>query len=173
MGDDVTAPLEWAAVDWGGEGVIDDEGYAVFMGHLGEAFYVKDAAAWVGDGLTEEAFGIGFEAGFYLLIVPLGIDEGAFDAEFLHGDAKEVVGAAIDIVGGDEMVACLTDIEDGIEVCCLSGAGEHSTDASFEGADLLCYCVIGRVCQTGIEIAFVFEVEEACHLVGCLVSECC
>lgn len=169
--DDVGAPLEWAAVDGGGEGVVDDEGHAMFVGHLGEAFDVEHSAAGVGYGFAEEEFGVGAESGLDLLVGPLGVDEGALYAEFLHGDAKEVVGAAVDVVGSDEVVACLADVEHGVEVGGLAGGGEYASYTALELVNLVGYGVVGGVLEAGVEVARGFEVEEVGHVLGGVVFE--
>ena len=171
MGDDVAAPLERTAVDWCGEGVIDDEGYAMLMGHLGEALYVKDAAAGVGDGLAEKTLGIRTEGRLNTLIIPVGIYEGALYAEFLHRYAKEIVGTSINIIRGDEMITCLTDIEDSIEVGGLSRGSQQTAHAPFKSIDFCGYSIVCGICQTSVEVAGIFEVEEASHLFAGVVPE--
>ena len=51
------------------------------------------------------------------------------------------------------MVARVADVEQGEEVRRLAGAGEHRGRAAFELADLGCDRVVGRVLQTGVEVA--------------------
>ena len=144
----------------------------MLMCHLGKTLYIEDVATRVRDGLAEETLGILLETCLYLGIIPIRIDEGALYAELLHGYAEEVEGAAIDGVGGDEVVACLTDIEHSIEIGCLTRTGEHSPYSTLEGADFLGYGIIGRISKTGIEISFILQVEETRHLVAGLIPEC-
>ena len=117
---DVAAPLEGTAVDGCGESVIDDEWNAMLVRHLGKTLHVEHIAARIADGLAEEALGVGTELLLDALIVPVGVNEGALDAEFLHRHAKEVERAAIDGVGGDEVVASLADVKHGVEVSSLT-----------------------------------------------------
>ena len=170
---DVAAPFKGTAVDGCGKGVIDDERHAVLVRHLGKALDVEHVAAWVRDGLAEEALRVGAEASLDAFVVPVGVDEGALDAELLQRHAEEVERAAVDSVGGDEVVASLTDVEDGVEVRRLSAAGQHSAHAAFEGSNLLSHGIVRRVSQAGIEVAAVLEVEETRHLVARLVAEGC
>ena len=118
--DDVGSPLERAAVDGCGKGVVYDKGYAVAVCQTGKAFDVEDASAGVADGLAEEAFGVGAESSLNALVVPVRVHEGAFYAQLLQRDAEEVERAAVDVVGCDEVVAGLADIEYGIEVGSLA-----------------------------------------------------
>ena len=119
--DDVSAPLERTAVDGCGKGVVHDEGYTMLVCYACKALYIEDTATGVADCLAEEALCVGTELGFNALVVPVLVDEGALYAQFLQRYAEEVECAAIDVVGGYEMVACLADVEDGVEVGCLSG----------------------------------------------------
>ncbi len=50
------------------------------------------------------------------------------------------------------MVACSTNINDSIEVSSLTRRSQYGTNATFKGCNLLGYSIIGRVCQTSIEI---------------------
>ena len=120
VGNDVASPFEGTAVNGCGEGVVDNQGNAVTVSHLGKTLDVEHVAARVGDGFAKEAFRVGTELLLDALVVPVRVDECALYAQFLHGHTKEVIGAAIDVGRGDEMVACLADVEHGIEVCRLS-----------------------------------------------------
>ena len=141
------------------------------MSHLGKAFYVEDTTARVTDGLAEEALGVGAEFCLYALVVPILVNEGAFYTKFLQGNTEEVEGATIYIIGGDEVVACLTDIEDCIEVGGLTRRGQHGTHTALEGSNLLCHGIVGGVGQTGVEITSILKVKELGHLVACLITE--
>ena len=171
MGHEVGSPLEGAAVDGRGKGVVDDEGYAVGVGHAGEAFDVEHVAAGVGDSFAKETFRVGTECLFYLFIGSIGVDESAFDAHLLHGDTEEIIGAAVDGAGGNEMVAGLADIEHGVETGGLSAGGEHGGYTAFELSNLGGYGIVGGVLQTGVEIPAVLEVEQTRHLFAVVVFE--
>ena len=145
--------------------------HAMLVRHLGKTLNVKHIAAWVADGLAEEALGVGAELLLDALVVPVGVNEGTLDAEFLHGHAKEVERAAIDSVGGDEVVASLADVEHGVEVGSLTAAGQHSTHTTFEGSNLLGHHVVGRVGQTSVKIAGILQVEETSHLLAGVILE--
>ncbi len=142
------------------------------VSHVGKALDVEYLASGVGDCLSEEGLGILAEACLYLLVIPLGVDEGALDAEFLERNTEQVERASVYIVGRDDVAACLTDIEDCIEIGCLTAGGQHTAYTAFQGGYLLCNGVVGGVCQSCIEVSAVLQVEQACHLVACLVAEC-
>ena len=69
------------------------------------------------------------------------------------------------------MVASLADVEDGIERGGLPGGGEHAAHAALEGVDLGGHGIVGGVGQSGVEVALVLEVEEACHLLAGVILE--
>ena len=92
----------------------------MLVGHTRKLLDVEDLAARVRDGLAKQSLGVGTERSGNFFLRGLWVDEGALDAQLLQCDTKEVVGATIDLVRGDEMVACLTDVENGIEISCLA-----------------------------------------------------
>ena len=64
------------------------------------------------------------------------------------------------------MVAAAGNIEHGIEIGCLTGAGEHGSAAAFHGCDLGGYHIAGRILQPGVEIAGGFQVKKFTHVLG-------
>ena len=171
VGHDVGSPFKRTAVDRGSECVVDNQGYPVAVGDACELLDVEHLYARVGDGLAEEGFGVRTEGLADFLFAGISVDEGAVDAHLFKSDTEEVERAAIDCRGTDEVVAGFTDVVDGIEVGCLSRGGQHGTHAAFECGNLGCHGVVGRVLQTGIEIAVLFQVEEACHLFAAAIFE--
>ena len=173
VGNNVTTPLEGAAVDGRGKGIVHNQGHTMLVGHLGKALYIENVPARVADGLAEETLRVGTELLFDALVIPVGVDECALYTQFLHRHAKEIIRTAIDAVGGDEMVASLADIEDSVEVGCLSAAGQHGAHAAFQCSNLLSNRIVGGIGQTGIEVTAVFQVEQTGHLLAGIVFECC
>ena len=70
------------------------------------------------------------------------------------------------------MVTCLANVEQGIEVGCLSGSRQHRAYAPFQSGDLGCDSIVCRVLQAGVEISAFFEVEEFGHLFAGVILEC-
>ena len=71
------------------------------------------------------------------------------------------------------MVACLADVEDSIEIRCLSARCQHGGYTAFEGGYLGCNGIVRRILQTGVEVTAVFEVEQTRHLLAGIVFESC
>ena len=69
------------------------------------------------------------------------------------------------------MVARLTNIEDGVEVGCLSTACQHGTHAAFQSCYLRSNGIVGGILQTGIEVALLLQIEQLGHLVGVIILE--
>ena len=120
VGNDVGTPLEWAAVDRCGEGIVHDERHAVLVSNAGELLDVEHGTARVADGFAEHHLGVRAESLLDFLLAGVRVYEGALDAELLQGNAEEVEGAAVDFVRGNDVVASLADVEYGIEVGSLT-----------------------------------------------------
>ena len=80
VGNDVGSPFKGAAVDGRGKRVVHNEGHAVAVCNLGKTLNVEYVAAGVGDGLSEDALGVGAEGCLNLLVGGVGIDESALYA---------------------------------------------------------------------------------------------
>lgn len=121
--------------------------------------YVENGTSWVADGLAKEQLGVGAECLLYFFLAVVGIDEGAFYAEFLECHTKEVEGSTINLVGGNDMVACLADVEYSIEVGSLTATCQYSSHTAFELCYFLGYSIIGGILESGIEISFFLQVK--------------
>ena len=168
---DVGTPLKGTAVDRRRERVVDDEGNTMLVCDACKLLDVQDFAARVRDGLAEQRLSIGTEGGRNLLLGSLLRDESTLNTQFLQRHAKEVVCTTIYLIRGHEVVASLTDVEDGVEVGSLSAGGEHSAHATFKCRNLTCHGIVGGVLQTGVEIAFLLQVEEHGHLLRIIIFE--
>ena len=171
VGHDIRTPLDGTAVDGCGEGIVHDEGNAVAVGGAGKSFNVQHRQGRVGDGLAEDRLGVGAEGSIQFILSAFGVDEGDLDAHALHGDGKQVEGAAVDGGGGDDMVAAAGNVKHGEEVGGLAGACEHCRSAAFQGGDLCRHGIAGGIAQAGIEIAVILQVKEPSHGVGGLIAE--
>ena len=168
---DVCSPFDGAAVDGGGEGVVDDQGDTLFMCHTSEALDVANASAGVRNRFAEHQFGVGAEGSAQFFVARIEIDQRALDTHFFHRHDKQVERTAVDAVGGDEVVAAFANIEHRIEACRLTARGEHRRHTAFERSDLSRGRVASGVLQTRIEIARFFQVEESAHLLSTLILE--
>ena len=171
MRHDVGAPLERAAVDRRGEGVVDDQRYAVVVCYACGFLDVEHLYAGVRDRFAEQQFRVGAESCGDLFLGSILVDKGYFDTHLGHRDGEKVERAAVHGRCADKMVSRRTEVQDGVKVRCLSRRGEHRGDTSFERGDFGRYRIVGRILQTCIEVAAFFEVEQAGHLVARFVFE--
>ena len=171
VGHDVGPPFKRSAVDGCGESVVDHQWHAVTVGDACKLLDVENLASRVRDGFTEEQFGVGLESLFYFLFRSILIHKGAADAQLLQRNAEEVVGAAIDFIGSNDVVAGLTNIEHGIEVGSLSARREHGPHPTFERSNLSGHGIVGGILQTRIEIALLFQIEKVGHLFCIIILE--
>ncbi len=81
---------------------------------------------------------------------------------------EEVVGAAVERGGGDDLVSGAGQGEDGQGFGGLAGGGGQRRRASFEGGDPLLEDVGGRVHDAGVDVAEFLQAEEAGGVVGVL-----
>ena len=116
VGDDVAAPVEGTAVHRRGEGVVHNQGDPVGVGGFGKLFNVQHRQGGVGDGLPEYRLGVGPEGRLQLRLGAVRGDEGEVDAHALHGDGKEVEGAAVDAGRGHHMIPAAGDVEHRVKV---------------------------------------------------------
>ena len=143
------------------------------VGDGGDAFDVQDLDARVGNRLAENQLGVRPEGFFDLLVGGLLVDEGHVDAHFPEGGVEEVEGAAVDAGHADHVVPRRADVEAGEEIGRLAGRGQHAGDAALEGCQARGDMVVGRILETGIEIAGGLEVEQFAHLVAGSIFEGC
>ena len=124
------------------------------MSDLCKTLDVEHCTTRVRYGLSEHSLCIRTECSLDLLIRGLLRNERAVDTELFQRHTEEIIGAAIDLVGGNEVIASLTDVEDGVEVGSLTARSEHCTYTALQCGYFCSYRIVGRILQTGIEIAF-------------------
>ena len=141
------------------------------VGRIGKLFDVQHSQGRVGNGLPKNGLGIGPKGRIELLGGAVRVHEGELDAHALHGDSKQVVGAAVDGGGGHHMVTAGGNIENGVEGGRLAGGEQHGSGASLQGADLGRHGVVGGVLEAGIEIAAGLQIKQLAHLLAGLIAE--
>ena len=93
---DVAAVLEGVEDRRRRDGVVDDEGDLVPVGHIGQRLHVVHVALGVADALGEDQAGVGVNR--RLDVGRLGrVDEAHLDAEAFQGVLEKHVGAAVEV----------------------------------------------------------------------------
>ena len=165
MHDDICTVLDGPEQVRRSESVIDDEGNLVCVGDSGHRFDIDQVRVGVSEALNEDRLCLRFDRLFEVGQVGR-IHESSRDTVGDQCVLEKVVGASIDILGGNDMVSRTGDIEDGIGDG--GGAGGHgqSADASLQGSDALLEDILGGVGQTAVYIARISQTETRGRVLG-------
>jgi len=165
--DDVGPPLEGPDEPRRRHRVVDDEGHAVGVGDTRDALDVEDVVAGVADGLAVEGLGVrahGRGPGVEVVGV---VDERGLDAHLGQRVVEEVVRAAVEGGGRDDVAAGLGQVQDGEGLGRLTGRdGERTGDAeggvgcALEAGDAGLEHGLGRVHDPGVDVADLGQPEE-------------
>ena len=159
MHDDVGPMLEGAAQVGGRHRVVDDERHAMSLGHLGPALQVHHVAGRVTDRFAVKRTGVVINGRFQRLQIVV-VHEAALDALVGQAVCEQVVGAAVQLTGGDDVAArraqCLQRIGDGRH----ARSQRQRTDAALQGRHARLQHRIGGVHDARVDVAGHRQVEE-------------
>ena len=158
MHDDRGAEVERPAQDRRGR-VVHDQRHAELASdprHLGDR---EDVQLRVRQGLRVPAARLRVGRAAEVLRIR-GIHEAALDAHLAHGVREQVPRAAIEVGGGDEVVARLAEVLDREERGRLAGAERERSDPALELRDALLEHRVGRVHYPGVDVAQFLEREQ-------------
>ncbi len=148
-----------------GGGVVDDERQTVLVGDAGELLDVGDVELGIAERLGVDGAGLAVDGGAQAVEV-VGVDEADGDAQARQRVVEEVVGAAVERGGGDDLVAGSARVVNGQRLGGLAGGGGQRRDAAFERGDALLEDVGGRVHDARVDVAEFLQREEAGGVVG-------
>lgn len=127
----------WGREEGGGGGArAYDERNSLGMGNRSNGLEVRHVVARVPDGLDVDGLGAVVDGGGDGGRV-VALDELGGDAEAREEHLELVVGAAVQIAGGHDVVAGVGERRDGHELGGLARGGGHSGDAALQGGDAL------------------------------------
>lgn len=106
------------------------------MRHLGDGLKVRHVVPGVPNGLDVDGLGAVVDGGRDGLGA-VSLDELGIDAEAREQDLELVVGAAVQIAGGHDVVSDMGQRRDGHELGGLAGGCCHGGDTTFERGDAL------------------------------------
>ena len=179
VGDDVGAPFNRAEEVRSGEGVIEHQHHAVFLGDGGDFLDWKHADVGVAEGFAVDEFGVGLDGALEVGGVS-GVDEGDGDAEFWEGVFELAVGAAVEAAAGDDVIAGVAQREDGLGLGGVSAAGGDPGDPALQVGEALLEHVGGGVHEPRVDVAQFLEGKQVCGVfgalklvAGCLVNRHC
>ena len=157
--DDVCAPFEGAVEDGREAGVVENQRHVRGAGDGGDFFDGEDVEGGVAQAFAVKGFGVwaeGAAEGFGVI----GIHEGDFEAEFGEGVVKQVVGAAVELGDGDDVVAGTGEVEDGVGDGGLAGGVGEGGGAALKRGDAALKHIRSGVHDTGVDVAQLFQGEE-------------
>ena len=170
VNDDVRAVLEGANQVGGGDGGVHDQRDAGLVGDLCQALQVGNLAGGVGDNLGVDCLGVLGQGRLVVGGVGAG-HEGGVDAEASQGHVQLGDGAAVQLRGGNNVVALLAERREGDELGGHTGGGGHRTDTAFEGGDALLQGGDGGVGQARVDVAVLLQGEEVRGVVSVFEDE--
>ncbi len=148
-------------------GVVDHEGDSRIMGDLCYGFKIRDIKFRVPDGLGIDSPGLWGDC----LLECLGfgrVHEDDMSPEFGERIMEQLIGPAVQVVCGNDLVAYLGDIQERIGDCCLARCCCNRTVAAFDCRNAFLEHVRGRVHEPGIDIAQLAEAEQVRCVLGTL-----
>lgn len=117
----------------------------------------QDDQSWIGDGFCKENLCVRFKCGSNLFFCCIGINKGAVNAKLFEGDGKKVEGSSVNGRSGNNVIACLADVEYCVEVGCLSGRCQDRSNTALQICDLCGNGIVGRVLETGVKYPSAFR----------------
>ena len=164
---DVGAPLDGPHQRRRGAGVVDDQRQAVLVGDGGELLDVGHVELGIAERLGVDGAGLVVDGGANAVEV-VGVDEADVDAQPRQRVVEQVVGAAVERCGGDDLVAGGGQGGDGQGFRRLAGGRRQSRRAAFERGHALLEDVGGGVHDARVDVAELLQREQPAGMVGIL-----
>ena len=158
MDHDIRAEFDRPEEEGRREGVVHHKGDPVPVGDFRDLFDVDDIAVGVAEGLDEQELRFRTD-GFFEVPDVRRVDEGGRDSVGDERMLQEVIGAAVDGLGCDDMVPRAGNVQDGVGDG--GGAGCHGEGAhtAFQSGDALLQDVLGGVGQAAVDVAGIRQAE--------------
>ncbi len=171
MSHNIRSPLKGTAVYGSGKGVVYDQRHPMGMGAPCEFFDIQHRQRGIGDGFSEHNLCIVPKSCVQLFLGGIGTHKCHIDTHPFHGDGNQIIGSPIDGAGGYDMVAAAADIEQCIEIGCLTAAGQHACSAALQLCNFRRHIVIGRILKSGVEIPACLQIEKPAHILTGIILE--
>jgi hypothetical protein len=164
--DDVGAVVDGSRdIAGSAESVIDDQRDAGIVSDPGQGLEVGDVEAGVANGFDIDGLGLAVDGASEIFRI-VAIDELDVDSQPRQGDLELVVGAAVEVAGGDDVVAGLGNRGQRQKLRRLPGTRGDRRHAAFEGREALFEDVGGRIHDAGVDIAELLQREQAGAMLG-------
>ena len=149
------------------ESVVHDQRQTVLVSDLCNCFHVYHVRIRVAQRFHIHCLGVRANGCFDICRI-VCIYESGFDTDLCVSVCEQVIGAAVNRLRRNDMVAAACDIANGIVNCCGTGCGCQCSCTVFQCGDTLFKNVVGRVHQTGVDVARFCQTETASCLCGIL-----
>ena len=136
---------------------------------VGKFFNIQHRQRGVSDNLAKHSLRVLLKGSVQLRLRRIRRNEGRRHAHLRQRHSNQIIGAAIDRGGRNNVAACLTDVEEREEVGRLAGGCQHSRNATLQLCKLRCHIIAGRVLQTRVKITGRLQVEQPAHLLARIV----
>jgi len=166
-GDHDVGPVVDGPTDVAGaaERVVDDEGDAVVVGQLRKRVEVGHVEAGVADGLDVDGPGARVDR-LGEALGGVAVDEPYAEAEAGERDLELVVGAAVEVARGDDVVALAGDGGESQELSGLAARGGERGGPTLESGDPLLEDVGGGVHDARVDVAELLQGEQLRPVLG-------
>ena len=135
-----------------GKGVIHDEGNAVPVRHRRDSLQIDHIRVGVAQRLGVEQFRVGLDSRIEVSGVGR-VNECRDDALLRQCVGKKVIGPAVEICGGDDVVSSDGNVLHGVGDGRRAGGSRQCRSAALQRCDALFKNVVGGVHQTGVDVA--------------------
>ena len=140
------------------EGVVDDEGDAVLVGHSSHTFKVEHVAVGVAEGLGIYYFCVGLDSGLQGVEV-VDVDNRIRNALRSQRMGNQVVRTTIQVVGRNDMVASLHDVLQSVGDGSSTRGDSQSGYTTLEGSHAVFEYTLRRVGQATIDITCIAQTK--------------
>ena len=171
MNDDVGTVLDRTDLYRGCEGVIDDEREVMLVSDLYPLVEVEDLTVRVTEGLGIEGLRVQLDGCLYLLVI-VRIDERGRYAVVGKGMGEVIVGSAVDVLRGNDVV---TGMRNGLKCVgnrSCTGCNTEGGDTTLEGGDSLLEDILSRVRQSRIDVTCILQRETGGCMIRIVKYEC-
>ena len=163
--DDVGTMLQRTEQIRGTEGVVDDNRQTVLLGDLGDGVDVGDVGVGVAERLEIDDRGAVLDGALDLFQV-MRIDKRGLDAKLGERMLQQVVGATVDGLLGNHVVAGLSKSLQGIGDGSSTGGDGETCHATLECGDTVLEDALGGVGQTAVDVTGIGKTKAVGGVLG-------
>ena len=170
MNNDVCAILDRTNEVWSCEGIIDNQRNLVLMCNFCKCFDIDNIRVRVSEGLDIDGFCVLLNGCANLIQIEY-INKCGADAVLWKGVCQQVVGTAVDVLCGYDVVALLSQVDDGVVDGCCSGSYCKCRNAALQCCHSLLEDVLCRISQTTVDVSCILKSESCCRVIGVIEYE--